>query len=48
MFDVSFDEYVDSAVSEIAESSEDLEDENDKEIKFNFNDISRELARANS
>lgn len=49
-FDVSFDEYVGSGVniqdkSDIVESSEDLEDENDEEIKFNLDDISRELQR---
>ncbi|CAG8481469.1 4593_t:CDS:10, partial [Funneliformis caledonium] len=50
-FDVSFDEYVGSGVNiqdkndDIAESSEDLEDENDEEIKFNLDDISRELQR---
>lgn len=31
--------------SEIAESSEELEDENDEEVKFDLNDISRELQR---
>ncbi|CAG8594647.1 7131_t:CDS:2, partial [Funneliformis caledonium] len=49
-FDVSFDEYVSSGrvniqdkSDNIAESSEDLEDENNEEIKFNLDDISREL-----
>ncbi|CAG8660059.1 8143_t:CDS:2, partial [Cetraspora pellucida] len=45
----TFDEYVSSGVNiqdksdDIAELSEDLEDENDEEIKFNLDDISREL-----
>ncbi|CAG8717972.1 10390_t:CDS:1, partial [Funneliformis caledonium] len=46
-FDVLFDEYVDSVINiqdknKVAELSENLEDEFD-EIKFNINDISREL-----
>ncbi|CAG8578506.1 8638_t:CDS:10 [Paraglomus brasilianum] len=48
-FYVSFDKYIGSGVNiqdksdDIAGSNKDLEDENDEEIKFNLDDISREL-----
>ncbi|CAG8811684.1 13449_t:CDS:2, partial [Dentiscutata erythropus] len=44
-FGVSFDEFIDSDKSEVTEPSEVLEDENDEEVKFDLNDISRELQR---